>query len=257
MKSTHHDLLEVRQYADRAALGRAAAEHVRGIIQGACAMRGEARVIFACAPSQNEFLAALTAQPPCVAWARVAVFHMDEYVGLTASHHQSFRHYLRTHLLDQIPPPKSVQFILGEAPSIEAECARYRKLLMEKPIDLVCMGIGENGHIAFNDPPVADFTDTESVKPVTLDLACRQQQVNDGCFATLDAVPQTALTLTVPALFRARAISCVVPGRRKAGAVRDTLLKPVSEKCPASILRQHANAVLHIDDEAACLLGKL
>ena len=255
MKTARYDQLEVRQYGDRAALGRAAAEHARGIIQAACAMRGEARVIFACAPSQNEFLAALTAQPPCVAWTKVAVFHMDEYVGLTASHHQSFRHYLRTHLLDQIPPPKSVQLILGEAPSIDAECARYRRLLMEKPIDLVCMGIGENGHIAFNDPPVADFADPKWIKPVNLDLACRQQQVNDGCFATLDLVPQTALTLTIPALLGARAISCVVPGQRKAGAVRDTLLKPISEKCPASILRQHANGVLHIDPDAACLLG--
>ena len=255
MKTARYDQLEVRQYGGRTALGLAAAEHVRAIIQAACAMRGEARVIFACAPSQNEFLAALTAQPPSVEWAQVAVFHMDEYVGLTASHHQSFRHYLRTHLLDRIPPPKSVELILGEAPSLEAECARYRKLLMEKPIDLVCMGIGENGHIAFNDPPVADFADPEWIKPATLDLACRQQQVNDGCFATLDLVPQTALTLTIPALFRARAISCVVPGQRKASAVRDTLLEPVSERCPASILRNHANAVLHIDDDAACLLG--
>ena len=255
MKSATYDHLGVQQYPDRESLGQAAAEHVRKIIAAAIAARGEARVIFACAPSQNEFLAALVAQPPAVAWPHVVAFHMDEYVGLSASHEQSFRHYLRGHLLDAIPQPKAFHAIRGEAPALPQECERYAQLLRAKPIDLVCMGIGENGHLAFNDPPVADFEDREIIKVVELDDTCRQQQVNDGCFAKLSAVPTHALTLTMPTLFGARAISCVVPGARKAQAVRDTLLGPVETACPASILRQHPNAVLHIDAAAASKLA--
>ena len=251
---TTYDQLRVQQYPDREALGRAAADHAREVIAAARAARGVARVVFACAPSQNEFLAALVAQPPTVAWTNVVVFHMDEYVGLSASHVQSFRHYLRGHLLDAIPVPKAFHPIRGEATSLPQECERYAKLLREKPIDLVCLGIGENGHLAFNDPPVADFEDRKLIKVVELDKACRQQQVNDGCFARLNDVPGHALTLTVPALFGARAILCCVPGARKAQAVRDTLLGPIDAACPASILRQHPYAVLHIDAAAA---GKL
>ena len=251
MKQSAYDQLRVQQYPDRETLGRAAAEHAREVIAEARAARGVARVVFACAPSQNEFLAALVAQPPTVAWTNVVIFHMDEYVGLSASHEQSFRHYLRAHLLDAIPKPKAFHPIRGEAPSLPQECERYAKMLREKPIDLVCLGIGENGHLAFNDPPVADFADREIVKVVELDKDCRQQQVNDGCFARLSDVPGHALTLTVPALFGARAISCVVPGARKAQAVRDTLLGPIDPACPSSILRQHPNAVLHLDAAAA------
>jgi glucosamine-6-phosphate deaminase len=252
---TTYDQLRVHEYPDRETMGRAAADHVRAIIAAACAARGVARVIFACAPSQNEFLAALVAPPPTVAWSQLSIFHMDEYVGLSASHGQSFRHYLRGHLLDAIPAPKAFHPIRGEAPSLQDECERYSRLLREKQIDLVCMGIGENGHIAFNDPPVADFDDPELIKVVTLDNICRQQQVNDGCFAKLQDVPTHALTLTVPALFSARAISCVVPSQRKAQAVRDTLLGPIAKSCPASILRMHPNAVLHLDAAAASKLS--
>jgi glucosamine-6-phosphate deaminase len=142
----------------------------------------------------------------------------------------------------------------GESVDSAAECARYRDLLEEAPIDLVCLGIGENGHLAFNDPPVADFDDPEWVKPVELDLLCRQQQVNDGCFPALDDVPRTALTLTIPALLSARAVVGAVPGPRKAQAVRDTLKGPISTACPASILRTHPNAALYLDKESAALL---
>jgi glucosamine-6-phosphate deaminase len=184
-----------------------------------------------------------------VEWGSVCIFHMDEYAGLTAEHPQSFRTYLRKHLLERIGAPRVVHLIAGEA-SPEQTCAAYARALSEKPLDLVCMGIGENGHLAFNDPPVANFADPELVKLVELDLACRQQQVNDGCFATLGEVPTHALTLTIPALLSAAAISCVVPGERKAAAVAQTLLGPVSTACPASILRTHANAVLHVDPAA-------
>jgi glucosamine-6-phosphate deaminase len=251
MKSAAYDCLEVRQFPDREKMGSAAAALVAAGIRAACSVRGEARVIFACAPSQNEFLAALVRHP--IAWGKVAVFHMDEYVGLRGDHPQSFRHFLRTHLLEHIAEPKAVNLIRAESDPVH-EAERYGKLLAEKPIDLVCLGIGENGHLAFNDPPVADFRDPQPVKVVDLDAVCRQQQVNDGCFPSLDAVPVHAITLTIPTLFGAREVSCVVPGERKAAAVRDTLLGPVSTACPASILRQHTRAILHIDTAAGSLV---
>jgi len=253
MKTVTFDSLEVREYPDRPALGGAAAALVAEVIREACATRGEARVIFACAPSQNEFLAALVRHP--ITWNKVTIFHMDEYVGLRAEHPQSFRHFLRTHLLDHIGEPQAVHLIHAENDPIH-EATRYGRLLAEKPIDITCLGIGENGHLAFNDPPVADFRDPQAVKVVELDDMCRQQQVNDGCFPSFDAVPTHALTLTIPTLIGARTISCVVPGDRKAAAVRDTLLGPLSTACPASILRRHENAVLHLDPASAALIQK-
>ena len=178
---------------------------------------------------------------------------MDEYVGLPADHPATFRAYQREHVLSQIQPA-AFHGIRGEASDSVEECARYSELLREAPIDLVCLGIGENGHLAFNDPPVADFDDPSCVKPVELDALCRQQQVNDGCFPTLSAVPTTALTLTIPALLSSRAIVGVVPGPRKAEAVRNTLIGPISTACPASILRKHSNAALYLDRDSAALL---
>ena len=253
MRTYSVDQLTLRHFPTRAALASAAAELVAGWIRAACVERGEARVIFACAPSQTEFLTALAEQQ--IDWARVIVFHMDEYVGLDEQHAQSFRRYLREHLLRLIPAPASVHLIEGDK-SAEDACARYAGLLAAKPIDIVCMGIGENGHIAFNDPPVADFDDPLLVKLVELDRDCRQQQVNDGCFPSIDAVPTHALTLTVPALFGARCISCVTPGERKARAVRQTVLGPIGQDCPATILRRHPHAILHIDDASAALLSE-
>ncbi|TCO90385.1 glucosamine-6-phosphate deaminase [Chthoniobacter flavus] len=248
MKTITYDALEVRTHASREALGEAAAVVAAETIREACDLRGEARVIFACALSQDEFLAALVRQS--VAWNQVTIFHMDEYVGLRATHPQSIRHFLRAHLLDHIARPRAVHLIQGEKDPVH-ECARYGKLLAERPIDFVCMGIGENGHLAFNDPPVADFNDPQLVKIVELDEKCRRQQVHDGCFPEIEAVPAHAITLTIPALVGARHISCCVPGTRKANAVHDTLLGPITRECPASILRRHANAVLHIDPASA------
>jgi len=255
MKTTSYDRLRVEVHSDRAAMGRAAALFAQRTIAAAQAARGVARVIFACAPSQDEFLDALVASQPPVDWSRVVVFHMDEYVGLAADAAQSFRRYLRSHLIGRIPKPAAFHPIGGEAASLDAECARYSKLLGEAPVDLVCLGIGENGHLAFNDPPVANFSDPALVKVVELDHTCRQQQVNDGCFPAIAAVPTHALTLTIPALFGARVVCGVVPGSRKAQAVRDTLLGPVSTACPASILRTHPDAVLHLDTASAGMLG--
>jgi glucosamine-6-phosphate deaminase len=178
---------------------------------------------------------------------------MDEYVGLSASHPASFRRYLHEHLLQHIQPG-GFNPIGGDAPDAAAECRRYSALLDAAPIDLICLGIGENGHIAFNDPPVADFDDPVSAKIVELDLTCRQQQVNDGCYPNLDAVPKHAISLTIPVFRRAKNLSVVVPGPRKAAAVRATLRDPRSTACPATILREHPSATLFIDQASAALL---
>lgn len=253
MREFTSDSLAVCQHPDRASLGAAAARRVAESLRRTITDSGAARAVFACAPSQNEFLDALVTE--AVDWSRVTVFHMDEYVGLSAAHPASFRRFLHEHLIARIAAPRAVHGIRADE-DIAAECRRYAALLAEHPLDLVCLGIGENGHLAFNDPPVADFHDPQLIKPVALDDACRRQQVNDGCFPALAAVPTHALTLTIPALMGARELSCVVPGHRKAAAVRAALLGPVATACPASILRTHPRAVLHLDDAAAALLEK-
>lgn len=249
--------LALEVHADRSGLGRAAARAVAAHLHGVIARQGEARVIFACAPSQDEFLAALVDPAQCglaLDWAKVTAFHMDDYVGLTAAHTQSFRHYLQRHLLSRVAIGR-FHPLPAEEPDAGEVAARYTALLRERPIDLVCMGIGENGHIAFNDPPVADFADPHLVKVVELDLACRQQQVNDGCFPALDAVPRHAFTLTVPVFRQARRLSIHVPGPRKAAAVRATVEGPIMTACPATILRLHPDATLYVDAAAAALLS--
>jgi glucosamine-6-phosphate deaminase len=249
------DRLEVEVHLDRAAMGLAAARAVAAHLRDMLAAQGAVRVIFACAPSQDEFLAAL-ADPrqagAAVDWSKVTAFHMDEYVGLPASAPQSFRHYLQVHLLDRLQVGR-FHGLAAEEPDVTAACARYAALLVEKPIDLICLGIGENGHLAFNDPPVAEFDDPKVVKRVELDPACRQQQVNDGCFPSLDAVPRHALTLTLPVFRTARRLSVHVPGPRKAEAVRATLHDAISTACPATILRTHPNATLYLDRDSAAL----
>lgn len=240
--------LAVHVHPDRMAMGRAAAHEAAEALGAALARQGAARLVLACAPSQDEMLAALAAAP--VDWSRVTVFHMDEYVGLDAVHPASFRRYLQEHFLAGVRPA-AFHGIAGEAAAAAAECRRYAALLAAAPLDLVCLGIGENGHLAFNDPPVADFADPETVKRVDLDEACRRQQVNDGCFRTLAEVPRQALTLTIPALLGARRLVATVPGPRKAAAVRAALHGPVTPACPASILRTHPAAALHLDPAAA------
>lgn len=246
------DRLQVAVCRSRADLGRAAAADAAAHLRAVLDRQERARVIFACAPSQDEFLAALTAQPG-VAWARVTAFHMDEYVGLKATHPAAFRRYLREHLTACVPLGR-VHELAGDADDPAAECRRYAALLADAPIDLVCLGIGENGHIAFNDPPVADFQDPVAVKPVELDRPCREQQVNDGCFPALAEVPTHALTLTVPALLAGRRLCCMVPGARKAAAVANALQGPVTTACPASILRTHSAATLYLEAESAARL---
>ena len=240
-----------RIYKTREEMGAAAAERVSSRIAELLNVQDTVNVVFAAAPSQNEFLAALLQTP--VEWPRVRGFHMDEYIGLRPDEVQGFGTFLRQRLFDRAPF-LSVDYIDGNAIGLGKECGRYSQLLQRYPTDIVCMGIGENGHIAFNDPPVADFADPYLVKVVELDGLCRQQQVNDGCFASLQEVPTHAITLTVPALMTGRYVYCVVPGRLKALAVHNTVTQEIAEKYPSTILRRHANAELLLDKDSAIKL---
>ncbi|WP_266365764.1 glucosamine-6-phosphate deaminase [Tellurirhabdus rosea] len=248
----HPDLLLVRRFENRKLLGQQAAELAAARMRALLAGQESISMIFAAAPSQDEFLAALCEQPG-IDWSRVIAFHMDEYVGLPEEAPQRFGNFLKTRLFDRVPF-RAVHYLNGNAPDAAAECQRYSGLLRRHPADMVCMGIGENCHIAFNDPHVADFHDPHLVKVVDLDTACRQQQVNDGCFATFEAVPTHALTLTIPALVQAPAIFCMVPGIHKAPAVYHTLHDEITERYPSTILRRHPNAVLFIDNDSASRL---
>jgi glucosamine-6-phosphate deaminase len=241
------DKLRVRVYGDRAAMGRAAGTDAAAKLRDLLSRQSRVRMIFAAAPSQNETLATLAAASG-IDWSRVTAFHMDEYIGLPDSAPQRFGRYLREHIFDLVKPGQ-VHFINSTADRV-AECLRYASLLKEAPIDMVCLGIGENGHIAFNDPPVADFNDPALIKVVELDDACRQQQVNDGCFPKFDAVPTHALTLTIPALMSGRQLFCSVPGPTKRAAVERTLNGPISTQCPSTILRTHADCTLYVDRQS-------
>jgi glucosamine-6-phosphate deaminase len=249
------DLLEVSVFEDRAVAGRAAAVAVGEAICQRQATAGRANVVFAAAPSQNEFLAGLVASKE-IDWSRVVGFHMDEYLGLTADHPVSFRRYLQEHLFRLVGmQPDQLRLIPGEQAERPLQtCLSYEDRLLAEPVDIVCAGIGENGHLAFNDPPVADFLDPVAVKVVRLDSACRAQQLHDGCFQRIEDVPTHAYTMTIPALLRAPVVSVVVPGPRKANAVLETLRGPISEACPASALRRHPGATLYLDRDSARLV---
>ena len=247
-------LLDVKVCATRDEMGAAAAKRAGDILRKVLSEKEEANVIFAAAPSQNETLAHLVEERG-IDWTRVNAFHMDEYVGLPFGHPARFSQYLAEHIFDLVPFRRV--FRLGEGNGTpEEECRRYEELLKEYPTDLVCLGIGENGHIAFNDPGVADFRDPVLVKLAALDDVCRQQQVNDGCFPTIDDVPTHALTLTIPALTAAKHLVCTVPGKTKTAAVTETVLgREISERCPATIMRRHPSATLYCDyDSAAGIL---
>ena len=242
------DKLDVGVYKTRAEMGAAAVVRVSEKINELLGQQESVNIIFAAAPSQNEFLKGLLVAP--IDWSRIRAFHMDEYIGLAPDATQGFGNFLRERLFGKVDF-LAVHYIDGGATDLKKECERYAGLLLDYPPDIVCMGIGENGHIAFNDPPVADFNDRYVVKVVELDQPCRQQQVNDGCFARLDLVPGHALTLTVPALMAGRFIYCMVPGPLKAEAVYNTLHQEIVEAYPASVLRRHAHAELFLDVDSA------
>ncbi len=249
MHARQVDLLKVEVHPNRAAAGAAAASACRRRILDAVAGGKVCRMIFAAAPSQNELLAELRAAEG-IPWESVEAFHMDEYRGLPREAPQRFSHFLRQALFDHVPLRATHLLDLGGLP-IEDEMRRYAALMRVAPIDIVCLGIGENGHIAFNDPPVADFDDPLLLKEVELDGACRIQQVHDGAFPSLESVPARAVTLTVPALIGGKSLFCVVPGPRKAPAVKAALTGPIDESCPASVLRRHPDCTLYLDLESA------
>jgi glucosamine-6-phosphate deaminase len=244
--------IRIKVYDNRTLLGSAAAKTVADITCLLQKGQPEVNIIFAAAPSQNEFLDALSDLP--LNWKRVNAFHMDEYIGLDDHSTQTFAHYLKKRLFEKTSF-KAVHYLNGAATDLVAECRRYAALLKQFPTDVICMGIGENNHIAFNDPPVADFNDPEMVKIVSLDPDCRQQQVNDGCFLSLEDVPGQALTLTVPALLNCRYIFCMAPGERKAKAIYHTLDDPITEQYPSSILKRHPAVQLFLDKDSSKMLS--
>lgn len=253
MKKFKVDNVNVRIYVSRSEMGRDAADLAGEQIRQLLKDQESINIIFAAAPSQNEFLAGLIEQQG-IDWNRVNAFHMDEYIGLPENAPQSFGSFLKEKLF-RFLPFRSVNYIDGRTHNLNEECEQYTNLLTKYPPDVVCMGIGENGHIAFNDPHVAGFNDTLMVKIVDLDQACRQQQVNDGCFAYLDEVPTHAITLTIPALMVGKYIYCMVPGKNKANAVYHTLSGSINEQCPASILRKHKQAILFLDENSSSMLN--
>jgi glucosamine-6-phosphate deaminase len=217
------------------------------------AATGAVAMLFSSAPSQDETIAALRAAPG-IDWSRVTVFHMGEYVGADASAPYSFRRYLADHLFLHARPGV-FQAIRGEELLPDAECERYARLLRETPPDIALLGIGENGHVAFNDPP-CDFDDPQPVKVVRLAESCRRQQVHDGAFTAVEHVPQYAITLTMPTILRAPKLFVMVPGAAKAAAVRETLEGPVTPDCPASILRRHPRVRMFLDRHSAARLTR-
>ena len=246
IKEIKTDKLLTYVFETRDEMGKAAAKAAEEAINKVVKEKGYANVVFAAAPSQNETLLHLLESD--IDFTKINAFHMDEYVGLDINSKQSFATYLTDHIFS-LKPFKSVNLI----PALDAEkgCEEYTKLLKEYPTDVVLMGIGENGHIAFNDPPVADFNDPYMIKKVTLDEICRNQQVHDKCFETLDDVPKFALSLTVPQLMSAKYLICTVPAPTKANAVYDMLNGKIGEWCPATALRNHDNAKMFLDKDSA------
>ena len=247
------DKLDVKIFDTRDAMGMAAADDIAECIKKLLSEKDEINMIFAAAPSQNDMLFHLCEKTD-IEWERINAFHMDEYIGLKSDAPQCFSNFLKKYIFD-LKPFKSVNLINAAATDPEEECGRYAQLLSKYPVDIVCMGIGENGHIAFNDPHVADFNDPKPVKPVELDDICRNQQVNDGCFKSIDEVPKFAITLTVPTLISAKYNFCVVPASTKAQAVKNTVEGEISEACPATILRNKDNAVMYCDADSSALLS--
>lgn len=246
MKELKYDKVVLNVFQTREEMGSAAAKEAAACMKKLLNQQEEINCVFAAAPSQREFLEALIKEEG-IAWNRVNGYHMDEYVGFHIGHPNSFNGFLTDAVFSRVPF-KRVNLING-ANDGEEEAIRYARLLEAIQIDITFMGIGENGHIAFNDPDVADFHDVQTVKRVKLDEICRQQQVNDGCFQTIDDVPQYALTVTIPKLVSAKEIFCIVPTEKKRKAVEAALAGSISEVCPASILRTIDHVHLYIDQD--------
>ncbi len=246
------DALSVRVCGEQSEMAADAAREVHAYLCDTIAKQDRAHVILATGNSQLQFLSQLAAMRG-LDWSKITLFHMDEYLGITSTHKASFRRYMRERV-ETVVKPRTFHYLEGDAAEPIKECDRYTRLLREAPIDLCCLGVGENGHIAFNDPPVADFADPLAVKIVQLDYACRMQQVGEGHFPNLEAVPQYALTLTIPMLCSAKKMVCLCPEKRKAQAVKDALTGPISTACPASFLRKQPQCTLLLDADSVSLL---
>ncbi|HUK49598.1 MAG TPA: glucosamine-6-phosphate deaminase [Terriglobales bacterium] len=246
------DRMTVRIFESNQAVGESAADDFEKLISPIVASQGHAAVIFASANSQLTFFSSLLKRQ--IEWAKISIFHMDEYLGITDQHPASFSRFIREKLVNFIQPAAFYP-LRGDVSDVDAELKRYADLMQTHSPDLSILGVGENGHLAFNDPP-ADFKTTKVIHAVNLDLACRKQQVGEGHFAILDDVPKHALSLTVPALLAPKHVLAIVPERRKAEAVKAALEGPVSPQCPASILRTRPNVTLYLDQESVSLLQK-
>ncbi len=251
MREINKDKLTVKIYENRALMGAAAADIVYAKITELMQTKEYLNIIFASAPSQNEFLSEIKKKD--IDWSRINAFHMDEYVGLPSDAPQGFGEFLRQRLFNDVAV-RSAHYLDGNADPA-AECKRYSDLLTKYPTDIVILGIGENTHLAFNDPHVADFKDPEIVKVVDLDEKCRIQQVNDECFETVADVPVYALTITMPALFKSEYAFAIVPGPKKADAIYHTINSEISETYPSTILRNHPHAILFTDEQGASQLN--
>lgn len=248
MRTLKKDLLEFKIFDTRDEMGAVAADEAAQYVKELLQKKDEVNIVFAAAPSQNDFLAYLSKKD--LDWSRINAFHMDEYIGLAQDAPQGFGNFLKERIFDLVPF-KSVHYLYSDTETPEQTCARYTALLKEYPADIIFMGVGENGHIAFNDPHVAFFDDPVDVKVVDLDPRCRQQQVNDGCFATLDDVPTHAITLTCPLMMRAARLFIVVPTALKAEAISRIYNGDITEACPASVTRRHPAATLYTDEPGA------
>ena len=253
MRTFYRDKLKVEIFQGTPEMGAAAAADVYNQLSHAITERGTANIIIGTGASQYPLHDELLRKD--LDWSRINVFHLDEYIGLDDTHPASFRRFLRERIAEKVNP-RHTWYINGDSPDIGSEIRRYTQLLIDNPPDVACIGIGENGHIAFNDPGVADFSDPDHLKVVELDEACRRQQVGEGWYASLRDVPLKAVTLTVTAIMKSRFICCTLPDLRKAEAVYNTLSGEISEKCPASVLRRHDNAVLYLDQHASSKLTK-
>jgi glucosamine-6-phosphate deaminase len=250
MRELVRDSLRTAILPDRLAMGEAAADYAAERLRGLLAQQDRVRVMFAAAASQAEMLDALGGRPG-LAWGRVEAFHLDEYIGLPPGHPQHFGEWLERHIWSRVRPGRIERLDGANPAGPDAEAARYGTLLADGGVDLALVGVGENGHVAFNDPHVAEFDDPLWVKPVVIDETSRRQQVRDGAFARVEDVPGLALTVTMSAIRACRALSIVVPGPQKAAAVAAMLDGPVATSCPASILRSHPDARMFLDEAAA------
>jgi glucosamine-6-phosphate deaminase len=252
-KTFYKDKLRVEIFGEKEEMGQDSASFVTEKLNMAIKERGCANLILGTGASQYPLINVLLTKD--IDWKKINLFHLDEYIGISDSHPASFRNFLKERVADKVNP-KNVYYLKGDAKDIDAEIKRYEKLLKDNPVDVACIGIGENGHIAFNDPAVADFNDPEYLKVVEMDDACKKQQVGEGWFLTLNHVPERAVTLTITAIMDCKVLCCTVPDERKSKAAYNALYGPISISCPASVLRKHNNAVLFLDRFAAIKILK-